>query len=266
VPMRLKRSSIVNDVHEQYVAGRLHTVGIYVHRLGSVGVSRSTALGADWAWRTGSPAKVRNMGRFNIGLFALGFAALLSVSAFPQTLNRPSSLPDKGDGQLADLSKKALAGDTNAQLRMGLAFEFGQGVNKDLSQAMSWYRMAADRGDPVAQTDLAYLYESGSTGDPNPAEAAKWYLRAAVSGFARAQFNLGTLYLRGAGVERSDEDAAHWISEAADTGCPSAVAAMGYLYANGKGVPRDEEKARKLMQKAAKKNDPRLCSSLSGPS
>src|SRR5437868_2076477 len=111
---------------EQYVAARLHTVGIYLHRLGSAGVSRSAPPGPDCASRTGSPAKVGNMGRFNIGLFALGFAALLSVSAFSQTPNRPSSLPDKVDGQLADLSKKALAGDTNAQLRMGLAFEFGQ--------------------------------------------------------------------------------------------------------------------------------------------
>lgn len=209
--------------------------------------------------------KSQNMSRFNIGLCVLGFVALLSFPAFAQTPN-PVSLPDKVDGQLQELSKKALAGDTNAQLRMGLAFEFGQGVDRDLDQAMRWYRMAADRGDPVAQTDLAYLYETGAADLPNPAEAAKWYLRAAVSGFARAQFNLGTLYLRGAGVERSDEDAAHWISEAADTGCPTAMAALGYLYANGKGVPRDEEKARKLIQKAAKKNDPRLCSSLSGPS
>jgi len=107
-------------------------------------------------------------------------------------------------------------------------------------------------------------YEIGSNGPANPEEAAKWYLRAAVSGFTRAQFNLGTLYLRGAGVERSDEDAAHWIGEAADAGCPTAVAALGYLYASGRGVPRDQQKARELTQKAAKKNDPRLCSRLSG--
>lgn len=214
--------------------------------------------------RSGPSKEARNMGRFNAGLRVLACVALLCISASAQILNSGSA-PEKLNDQVAALSKKALDGDTNAQLRMGLAFEFGQGVERDLDQAMHWYRMAADRGDPVAQTDLAYLYEIGAADLPNPGEAAKWYLRAAVSGFARAQFNLGTLYLRGAGVERSDEDAAHWISEAADTGCPSAVAAMGYLYANGKGVPRDEQKARKLIQKAAKKNDPRLCSSMSGP-
>ena len=202
------------------------------------------------------------MRSFSVGIRVLGLAALLSVSVFAQT-SSTGMLPHKVDGHLADLSKKALEGDTNAQLRMGVAFEFGQGVDRDLDQAMRWYHMAADRGDPVAQTDLAYLYESGSAGKSNPGEAAKWYLRAAVSGFARAQFNLGTLYLRGAGVERSDGDAAHWIGEAADTGCPSAIAAMGYLYANGKGVPRDVQKARKLLQKAAKKKRIRFCAPVS---
>src|SRR5580700_1309361 len=112
---------------------------------------------------------------FSVGICVLGLAGLLSVSVFAQT-SSTGLLHDKVDGQLADLSKKALEGDTNAQLRMGLAFEFGQGVDKDLDQAMRWYHMAADRGDPIAQTDLAYLYESGSAGTPDPAEAAKWYL------------------------------------------------------------------------------------------
>jgi len=141
------------------------------------------------------------MGKFHIFFRALGFAALLALSASAQTLNSESA-QEKADAQLAALNKKALAGDTWAQLQLGIAFEFGQGVEKNLEQAMRWYHIAADRGNPVAQTNLGYLYEIGSNGPANPEEAAKWYLRAAVSGFTRAQFNLGTLYLRGAGVER----------------------------------------------------------------
>jgi TPR repeat protein len=205
------------------------------------------------------------MGRFNIGLRALGFAAVLSVSASAQTLSsRP--VPEKHNAQLAALSKKALAGDTRAQLRLGVAFEFGQGVDKNVDEAMHWYRLAGYRGDPVAQTNLGYLYETGGGGASNPTEAAKWYTRAAVSGFTRAKFNLGVLYLKGTGVERSDEEAAHWISEAADEGCPSAVAALSYLYATGKGVPLDPDKALELNRKAVKKNDSNLCVRLSpGP-
>jgi len=189
----------------------------------------------------------------------LAFMALLPVCATAQS-SGPALAPEKVNADVAALNRKALAGDPRAQLLLGMAFEFGQGVERSIDEAMRWYHMAADRGDPEAQTNLAYLYETGGNGPENPVEAAKWYLRAAVSGFARAKFNLGTLYLRGAGVERSDEDAAHWIGEAADAGCPTAVAALGYLYANGKGVPRDEQKARELIQKSEKKkNDPRLC-------
>jgi len=198
------------------------------------------------------------MRRFNVLVPVIVLATFVSHPASGQTLN-PQANPGNVNPQVETLNRKALGGDTRAQLLLGMAFEFGQGVEKDLEEAIHWYRIAADRGDPEAQTNLGYLYEIGSVGPENPAEAAKWYLRAAVTGFARAQFNLGTLYLRGAGVERSDEDAAHWISEAADVGCPTAVAALGYLYAYGKGVPLDEQKSRELLHKAEKKNDPRLC-------
>lgn len=204
----------------------------------------------------------RAMSTFNTVLRAVGFAAFLTVSVSAQTLSS-RTFPEKPDSHLASLTKKALAGDTWAELQLGIAFEFGQGVDRNLDEAMRWYRMAADRGEPVAQTNLGYLYEIGGNGPANPEEAAKWYLRAAVSGLVRAQFNLGTLYLRGAGVQKSDEDAAHWIGEAADAGCPTAEAALGYMYASGKGVPRDEQKARELTQKAEKKNDPRLCAGFS---
>ena len=194
--------------------------------------------------------------KVGLGLRVLGFAALLSVSASAQT-STSQHVPDKLNGKLSALSKKALSGDTKAQLRMGLAFEFGQGVDKSLDKAMYWYQLAADKGDPVAQTDLGYLYETGSTSPKDPEKAAKWYLRAAVSGFTRAKFNLGVLYLEGAGVQRSDEEAVHWIGEAADDGCPSALLALSYLYASGKGVPTDPQKALELSRKAAnaKQND-----------
>lgn len=184
--------------------------------------------------------------------------ALLQVSAIGQTVG-PGLAAEKLRSDTMALSDKALAGDTQAQLQLGIAFQFGQGTDQNFEEAMHWYHVAADRADPVAQTNLAYLYETGATGSANAGEAAKWYLRAAVSGFVRAQFNLGILYLRGAGVERSADEAAHWIGEAAAAGCPKAVAAMGYLYANGLGVPRDARKAQELIRKAAKKKDLSLC-------
>lgn len=201
------------------------------------------------------------MRSFGSALGLVGFAALLSVSAYGQA---PNSLPvpEQLSGHLQELSKRALDGDTKSQLRMGLAYEFGDGVAKDLDKAMHWYRIAADRGDPVAQTDLGYFYESGANGPKDPVEAAKWYMRAALSGFTRAKFNLGVLYLAGTGVQGSSAEAARWIGEAAEDGCPSALVSLSYLYANGMGVPRDPEKAAELSRKAGKKSDAKQCMSL----
>jgi TPR repeat protein len=198
------------------------------------------------------------MSTVKIRLYLLTFAALISISAFAQSPGSEAT-PSKLSRRVAELKRKALAGDTKAQLRLGIAFEFGEGATRNLDEAAHWYRIAADRGDPVAQTNLGYLYENGRDGVRDPSEAAKWYTRAAVSEFARAEFNLGILYLQGIGVERSDEEAAHWIGQAADAGCPSAMAALSYLYANGKGVPRDSRRALDLIQKSAKKIDANSC-------
>jgi len=187
------------------------------------------------------------------------FVVLLPIPGFAQGTGS-AVIPEKASANVTALTRRALNGDTRSELRLGIAFEFGQGVDKNLAEAMRWYRVAADRGDPIAQTNLGFFYESGVNGPANPVEAAKWYLRAAVSGFVRAQFNLGTLYLRGAGVERNEELAVHWISAAADAGCPAAIAALGNLYANGVGVRRDERKAVELSHRAQnKKDDARLC-------
>lgn len=204
------------------------------------------------------------MGALNKLFCFIGFTALVAVSASSQTLDPPPT-QEKPNVHLAALNKKALAGDTKAELQMGLAYEFGQGTDKNIASAMHWYRIAADKGDPVAQTDLGYLYETGSNGAENPGEAAKWYMRAALSGLTRAKFNLGILYLGGNGVQRSDEEAAHWISEAANDGCPRAILALSYLYENGRGVPLDARKALELKRKAAKKNESDPCMTLSPP-
>ena len=59
------------------------------------------------------------------------FVALLPISAIAQG---PSSAlrPETGTKNFAALNKKALAGDTRSQLQLGIAFEFGHGVDKNL--------------------------------------------------------------------------------------------------------------------------------------
>src|SRR5258708_16083490 len=64
-----------------------------------------------------------------------------------QSLTAPSTQKSSRI-DLKGLTKKADSGNTAAQFQLGLAYHFGNGVDKDIYEAIRWYRMAANSGDP----------------------------------------------------------------------------------------------------------------------
>jgi len=100
------------------------------------------------------------------------------------------------------LRKAANQGFARAQFFLGLLYEEGQGVPRDMAQAVLWYGRAAEQGDLDAQNNLATAYLHGLGTAPDPAKAAAWYRRAAESGHATAQVNLGVVLTR---LGRRDE-------------------------------------------------------------
>jgi uncharacterized protein len=70
----------------------------------------------------------------------------------------------------------------------------GQGVPEDDAEAVKWYRMAAEQGLANAQLNLGVMYDYGQGVPEDDAEAVKWYRMAAEQGLANAQFNLGYMY------------------------------------------------------------------------
>src|SRR5260370_28288203 len=108
----------------------------------------------------------------------------------------------------------ANSGSTQAQFQLGLAYQYGHGVEQSPYEAARWYRMAANSGDSAAQNNLGFLYTTGPDGVRDLAEAAKWYLRAAVEGNPMAQFNLGHLYLYTASLKKTPEECLYWIQRA----------------------------------------------------
>jgi tetratricopeptide (TPR) repeat protein len=97
-------------------------------------------------------------------------------------------------------SRLAEQGDADAQFRLGVMYESGQGVLRSDAEAIKWYRKAAEQDDGVAQFNLGIMYAKGVS--PNHAEAVLWYRRAADHGLAAAQFNLGMMYAEGQGVSQ----------------------------------------------------------------
>ena len=64
-------------------------------------------------------------------------------------------------GQDPELVERAEGGDAIAQFNLGLMYDNGEGVPEDDTQAVKWYRLAADQGNAFAQFFLGLMYTKG---------------------------------------------------------------------------------------------------------
>ena len=106
--------------------------------------------------------------RFRPHLLALAVAVSLGSVCLPaqamtsdQALALAASANLKDAAALAQLQTAAQSGDANAQLWLGVMYNFGQGVPQDYAQALSWYRKAAEQGYADAQNNLGVVYQFG---------------------------------------------------------------------------------------------------------
>jgi uncharacterized protein len=96
--------------------------------------------------------------------------------------------------EMKEWRQAAEQGDAQAQMNLGLAYDFGNSVPEDDTEAVKWYRKAAEQGLAIAQFSLGNMYSIGTGVPEDDAEAVKWYRKAAEQGYANAQFNLGLMY------------------------------------------------------------------------
>jgi TPR repeat protein len=90
----------------------------------------------------------------------LALAAPLTLAACAPTTYAGISLkPGAADPELESLASRAQAGDKHAQLELGIRYEEGRGVPRDLQRAAALYRSASSG---AAQTQMAYVPGSGS--------------------------------------------------------------------------------------------------------
>jgi hypothetical protein len=91
-------------------------------------------------------------------------------------------------------------------------YEKGQGVAQDYSEALGWYRKAAEQGNAIAQYNLGVMYANGQGVTQDHPEAIRWYRKAADQGNAKAQFYLGAMYAHGLGVAQDYVEAHMWLN------------------------------------------------------
>jgi hypothetical protein len=114
----------------------------------------------------------------------------------------------------------------------------------------------AEQGDPIAQTELARLYGTGNGVTRDDTKAVMWYRRAAQSGEKAAQVNLAIKYELGHGVPRDYAEAMQWFRRAADAGAEDGLIGLANMYEQGLGVTPDSAMALRLLTKAAERDNP----------
>jgi len=81
----------------------------------------------------------------------------------------------------------AHAGVVRAQNNIGAFFCDGRGVERNPSQAGSWWRLGAERSDADGQAMLGAAYYLGAGVARDPLEAYVWLVRSSAGGSALAE-------------------------------------------------------------------------------
>lgn len=160
-------------------------------------------------------------------------------------------IPQRGTNAVAWYRAAAEHGDADAQYALGIMYDSGQGVPKNHATADEWYGRAAGQGDAHAQSSLGLAYLKGRGMPRNYAKATQWLSKAADQGSATAQYDLGLMYARGQGVPQDYTAAVALYNRAGEQGDAHAQTSLGLAYANGQGVPRSFAKAVQWFRKAA---------------
>ncbi|MHA0043766.1 tetratricopeptide repeat protein [Deinococcus sp. PEB2-63] len=146
----------------------------------------------------------------------------------------------------------AEGGDVEAMLSAAGLYRAGIGTPHDSTAASAWQVQAVRAGvPPVERTLLGAWYADGIGLKPDPARAVALYRDAAEFNEPVAKLLLGRTLLFGTGVTVDTQEGVRWIRLAAEQGVVDAQILMGDLYAEGQHVPKDAELAVTWRRRAA---------------
>jgi TPR repeat protein len=113
----------------------------------------------------------------------------------------------------------------------------------DYVQAKSWFEDAVRGGSADGFNDLGWLYELGYGVNKDVDRALSLFSEAAKRGSAEGTYRVGVAYYYGLGAQKDRSAACQWFIRAASQGSPQAEKEAGYCYYNGTGVAQDHEAA-----------------------
>ncbi|MBL4891834.1 MAG: SEL1-like repeat protein [Rhizobiaceae bacterium] len=179
----------------------------------------------------------------------------MDMAAKVGTAITQAPMPPSNVGNI-QLRQAAASGNLSALFEIGRIYTDGNGVERDLTEAAKWYRLAAERGHGPAQYRLGNFFEKGHGMARDIDEAMVWYRLSAKQGNALAMHNLAVVSAMGTELAKADLGiAAGWFEKAADLGIKDSQVNLGILYTKGLGVEKNLVTAYKWFGVASRAGD-----------
>jgi len=126
----------------------------------------------------------------------------------------------------------------------------GEGVERNYSKAMQWYKLAAAGKHVHSNYCIAKMYYAGEGVAQDYGKAKERYECAADGMDKYAYYALGKMYDTGTGTEQNYEKAAGWYLRACQENVTYAQYRLAQMCEAGEGVEQDEEGAKLLYAEA----------------
>ena len=101
---------------------------------------------------------------------------------------------------------------------LGMAYENGRGVERDIEKALEHYRKAAESGYAAAENNLGRMYLAGTGVPKDTQEAMRLFTASATQGNAESYFNLALCWLKGCSGAIDATSAYGWYLSGTATG------------------------------------------------
>ncbi len=88
--------------------------------------------------------------------------------------------------------RSARNGDSGSQLNVGFCYDTGEGVRRNKTKALFWYKRAYRRGDACAANNTGTIWRDRQ----NPKRALYWFHRAIKLGNEDSNLEIAKLYLQ----------------------------------------------------------------------
>lgn len=138
-------------------------------------------------------------------------------------------------------------GDSDSQAWIGAMYANGDGRTASNEKSFEWYLKAAKKGHAMAAANVGAALYMGNGVKKNIKDAIYWLEKSANAGDLNGIFNLAVLYgkghVKGISEEESFEKAAELYKKASERGHYPSQSRLGYLYSIGKGVVKDRVQA-----------------------